>query len=409
LLSDDILGVINEMDVSLSRELQISEMEQAVRPREAGNATATQRIMIVDDEPVNVKVARKYLERDGYSDFVTTTEPTEAIDLILDKHPDVVLLDVMMPGISGLELLEKIRKDKRTADLPVIILTASSDKQTKIDALSLAATDFLSKPVDPVELTPRVRNALCLKAHHDHLRNYAWELETEVSTRTAALKAAQDELIHCLARAAEYRDDDTGHHVKRVGRYAEIVARELQLDEEKIELIANAAPLHDIGKIGIPDAILLKPGKLEPHEWEQMQKHAGYGKRIVESRVTDEEMVTFRTHTDQGAQLLTGSSSPVLRMAARIALTHHERWDGTGYPLGLAGEDIPIEGRIVATADVFDALSSKRPYKPAFPIEKCFNIMLEQRGKQFDPDVLDAFFARRAEIIEIQCSLADFD
>ncbi len=407
LIAEDIQGLINRMELAPSESCSVLKNGHALLRRSPEEVEANPCIMIVDDEPINIKVAQKYLELEGYVNFVTTTAPGETLDLLQSRQPDVVLLDIMMPEISGLDLLEQIRADEYFADLPVIILTASSDQQTKIDALGRGATDFLSKPVDPVELAPRIRNALCVKAHQDHLRNYACELEKEVSARTAALKAAQDELIHCLARAAEYRDDDTGQHVKRVGLYAELVARKLGLDDAYIQLLTNAAPLHDIGKIGIPDSILLKPGKLEPDEWEQMQKHCGYGKRIVESQVSAEEMATFRTHTDQGARLLTGSSSPVLRMAARIALTHHERWDGSGYPLGLVGEDIPLEGRIVAVADVFDALSSKRPYKPAFSVDKCFAIIEEQRGKQFDPQVVDAFFARRDAVVEVQCAMAD--
>ncbi|MCA9246651.1 MAG: response regulator [Planctomycetales bacterium] len=407
LINEDIESSIAQMEVRLSGDSPPPSVEQSLWRRSPNQVEENPRIMIIDDEPINVKVARKYLEREGYLEFVTTTEPEKAFDLILEKLPDVILLDIMMPQVSGLQMLEQIRRDDRTNDLPVIILTASTDKQTKLDALNLGATDFLNKPVDPTELAPRVRNALCVKAHQDHLANYAWEMELEVSTRTAALKAAQDELIHSLARAAEYRDDETGQHIKRVGRYAEVIARELGLAENFVRLIADAAPLHDIGKIGIPDSILLKPGKLEPDEWEQMRKHCGFGKRIVESPVSQEEMATFRTHTDQGARLLTGSSSPVLRVAARIALTHHERWDGSGYPIGLAGNDIPLEGRIVAVADVFDALSSKRPYKPAYPLDKCFEIMEEQRAKHFDPKVLDAFVARREDIVKIQCALAD--
>jgi putative two-component system response regulator len=289
----------------------------------------------------------------------------------------------------------------------VIILTASCDQQTKNQALSLGATDFLAKPVMPEDLIPRVRNTLTVKAHQDHLLNQAAELERLVIERTSDLISAQRELIHCLARAADYRDNETGKHVMRVGLYAGIIARELDLGERLIELISQAAPLHDLGKIGIPDSILLKPGKLYSDEIAHMQRHCGYGKKIVGPQ--EEEEARLREHTDIGARIMGYSGSPVLKIAARIALTHHERWDGSGYPLGLAGEDIPIEGRITAVADVFDALSSKRVYKPAFPLEKCFRIMQDARGSQFDPTVLDAFFRRKSDIVDVQIQYADTD
>jgi len=371
-----------------------------------GEVTANPKIMIVDDESVNIKVVQKYLKSEGYKTFVTTTKATEALELVHSEHPDVLLLDIMMPHVNGLQILEKIRADQRVLDLPVVILTAASDKETKLNALRLGATDFLAKPVDLAELVTCVRNALVVKAHHDHLKRYAWELELEVSLRTSELTKAQLELIHCLARAAEYRDNETGHHVIRVGRYAGIVARQLRLDKEFVRLIEHAAALHDIGKIGIPDSILLKPAKLDPEEFEFIQRHCGFGKRIVE-RMPDDEWNTVRSHTDAGAKILGDGKSPILRMVATISLTHHEKWDGSGYPLGLEGEDIPMEGRITAVADVFDALASKRPYKPAFPIEKCFTIMKENRGSHFDPTVLDAFFACKADIVETQIKYAD--
>lgn len=363
-------------------------------------------IMVVDDEPINVKVVRKYLQLEGYGDIVTTSDPAEALNLIRLREPDVVLLDIMMPGVSGLEILQQIRDNHRLADLPVIILTASNDQETKNQALVLGATDFLAKPVSASDLVPRVRNAVMLRAHRNQLRGHAVQLEQLITERTAELLAAQRELIHCLARAADYRDNETGRHVIRVGLYAGLIARELRLDRRLVDLIEQAAPLHDMGKIGVPDAILLKPGKLDPEEMEFMQRHCGFGKRIVET-MDDPEAALFRRHTDVGAEILRYSGSPVLKVAARIALTHHERWDGTGYPLGLAGEDIPIEGRVVAVADVFDALSSKRVYKPAMPLEKCFTILEESRGTHFDPTVLDAFFTRKAEIVEVQIRHAD--
>ncbi len=370
--------------------------------------TSSAKIMIVDDEPVNIKVARKYLSLAGYSEFVIATDPTEVLTLLGRGPPDLLLLDIMMPGLSGLELLANLRADKRFAPLPVLILTAMDDSETKAQALNLGATDFLTKPVDPTELIPRVRNAIVLKAHHDHLRNYASRLEHEVRVRTEELEASRQQIIDCLARAAEFRDNDTGRHIVRVGRFVGVIARELGLEESVIGLLEQAARLHDVGKIGVPDAILLKPGKLDPEEMEVMQKHCGFGKRIFEG-MTSNEYSAYRAHTTLGSQIVENCRAPLLDLAARIALTHHEKWDGSGYPLGLAGENIPLEGRITAVADVFDALSSKRPYKPAFPLEKCLSIMEEGRGKHFDPTVLEAFFKRHDEIVQIQLELADLE
>jgi putative two-component system response regulator len=220
------------------------------------------------------------------------------------------------------------------------------------------------------------------------------------------LQASHQNIIHCLARAAEFRDDDTGRHVLRVGRYAGIIARRLGWDAGDVETIEQAAQLHDVGKIGIPDAILGKPGKLTSQEFETIQKHCGFGKRVFES-LTEPEWTAYRRHTELGDRILAGCESSVLHMAARIALTHHERWDGAGYPIGLKGEDIPLEGRITAVADVFDALSTRRIYKPAFPLEKCFAILEDGRGSHFDPQVLDAFFAVREQIVTIQIRYAD--
>jgi putative two-component system response regulator len=367
---------------------------------------ASSKIMIVDDEPINVKVARKYLKLEGYEHFVTTTDSREAVAMVEKERPDVLLLDIMMPHVSGLDILAALRADKRWAHLPVVILTAATDQATKRRALELGASDFLAKPVDPTELIPRLYNVLTVKRHHDHMEQYAHELEAEVLRRTAELARSRQEVIHCLARAAEFRDDDTGRHVLRVGKYARLIAAELGWKGERLNMLEQAAQLHDIGKIGIPDSILLKPGKLGPEEIEIMHKHAGFGKRIMET-LPEHESNVLRKHTELGSRLLQETDSPILTLASTISLSHHEKWDGSGYPLGLAGEDIPIEGRITAVADVFDALSSKRPYKPPFPLQKCFEVLEEGRGKHFDPAVLDAFFRCRAEIIKTQLQYAD--
>lgn len=395
--------------------LQVTTPDQAlptdVRLAERPGLTSAQRsakIMIVDDESINIQVARKYLALAGYTDFVVSQDPTKVIGLLDSEQPDLLLLDIMMPRVSGLDILRDLRAQERFTSLPVLILTAADDRQTKSQALSLGATDFLPKPVDPIDLVPRVRNALVLKAHHDHLRNHALELERQVRERTVELEESRKEVIRCLARAAEYRDNETGRHIFRVGRYVGIIARELGYSESDAELLEQAALLHDVGKIGIPDAILLKPGRLDPEEFECIQKHCNFGKRIFE-RMTTDELTAYGAHTTLGAKIIEQCRAPMLELAGRIALTHHEKWDGTGYPLGLAGEDIPLEGRITAVADVFDALSSKRPYKPAFPLEKCFSILQDGRAKHFDPTVLDAFFARRAEIVSTQIEYADVD
>jgi putative two-component system response regulator len=366
------------------------------------------RILIVDDESVNVKIVRKYLRDVGFSDIVSTSDSTEVFDLMEESPPDVLLLDLVMPVLEGMEILERIRSDSKWARLQIVILTASTDKETKIEALRLGANDFLNKPVDASELIVRVRNALFVKSHFDQMDSYSRRLEEEVVARTAELMASREEVIYRLAKAAEFRDDDTGRHVIRVGRFSEAIALKLGWSVESANLLRQAAQLHDVGKIGVPDAILLKPGKLDPDEFEIIQKHCGFGKKIVEP-IRDNEWHSVQRHTFIGSALLGVSSSPILEMAERLALTHHEKWNGKGYPLGLSGEDIPIEGRIVAVADVFDALSSKRTYKPAIGSEKCFEIMAAERGEHFDPKVLDAFLSIRHEIIQIRIECADTD
>jgi putative two-component system response regulator len=368
----------------------------------------TAKIMIVDDEPINVKLVRKYLVMEGYQNFVLTTDSREVMTLVEKEQPDLLLLDVMMPHVSGLDILAAVRASEQWRHLPVIILTAASDQATRRRAIELGVSDFLGKPVDATELVPRIRNVLIVKQHYDHLQKYSEKLEAEVLRRTAELARSRQEVIHCLARAAEFRDDDTGRHVCRVGRYARLIGEELGWKGEQLEMLEQAAQLHDIGKIGIPDSILLKPGKLAPEEMEIMQKHSAFGKKITQS-LPNHEMNVLRGHAELGSKLLQSTDSPILAMAATIAISHHEKFDGTGYPLGLAGDDIPLPGRITAVADVFDALSSKRPYKPPYPAERCFELLREGRGRHFDPQVLDAFFNRRPDIIAIQIRFADID
>lgn len=366
------------------------------------------KIMIVDDEQYNVLVFRKYLESAGYTSFITTSDSTAAIRHVKLDRPDVLLLDIMMPRVSGLDILRELRNDPRCQHLPILVLTASTDSATKQAALELGATDFLIKPLDANDLLPRVRNALQTKHYQDRLESYAEELEKLVRQRTAEVVASRQEVIACLARAAEFRDNDTGHHILRVGRYASIIGRQLGFSAARAELLELAAQLHDVGKIGIPDSILLHPGKLDPEQFALMQKHCAIARKIIQP-ISGPESEQLRTHTQLGANILQSSRSPLLVLAAQIAQTHHERWDGTGYPLGLAGDDIPLEGRITAVADVYDALSSKRPYKSAFPRARCFEILEEGRGTHFDPRVLDAFFARSDEIVQVQLEYMDVD
>lgn len=359
------------------------------------------RVMIVDDEPINIKLIQKFLKGSGYDDFITTTDSREAIALVQAESPDIIILDVMMPHVSGLDILREVRSQPSIAHLPVLIVTASTEEEIKIEALELGATDFLHKPVKPTELLPRVRNALLVKAHHDQMVAYSRRLEAEVEQRTMDLMQSREEVIHVLACAAEYRDQETGNHVIRVGRYAGLIAKKLGCSEADSKLIELAAILHDAGKIGISDLILLKPGKLTDEEFDAMKLHCEYGERILKAQPTESSKQSS-TREDQ-----TRTRSPVLRIAAVIARSHHERWNGKGYPDGLAGDEIPLVGRITAVADVFDALSSKRCYKDAMPIAKCIEIMKSERGEHFDPKVLDAFLDSMDEVIEIATDLAD--
>lgn len=356
-------------------------------------------IMIVDDEQLNIDVAETYLEDAGYHQFVSTTDSTQAINDIRKHNPDVVLLDIMMPEVSGLDILAEMNADTAMRHIPVIVLTASTDSNTKLQSLRLGTSDFLSKPVDPCELLLRLRNVLAAKSHRDHLARYSDELAERVAFRTRQLAASRERIIQCLARAAEFRDDATGQHVVRVGRYAGVLARELGLDADRASTIEQAAQLHDVGKIGIPDAILSKPGKLTDEEYEFIKRHCEFGLRIIQPMLEQE---SFEVGVDCAEE---DSGLTILETAAIIAGTHHEKWDGSGYPNGLSGEDIPLEGRITAVVDVYDAISSARPYKEAFSDEKCLKIIAEGRGTHFDPQVVDAFLARIDDILEIKHSL----
>ena len=370
------------------------------------DAVHKSRIMIIDDEQFNILVVRRFLELDGYQNFIQITDSRQAVDKIRQEKPDLILLDIMMPEVSGIEILRAVKSDDSLSRIPILVLTASIDAETKKQALELRATDFLAKPVDPNDLVPRVRNALITKSYQDRLASHAEELEAQVRRRTAELAHSRQQVVHCLARAAEYRDNDTGMHVVRVGKYVGVIARALNFSESRVEMVELASQLHDVGKIGLPDSILLHDGPLDSDARALMQGHCAVGTNILEPLSTAHRQL-LRSHARLGAEIAFVPTSPMLMLASRIAQTHHEWFDGTGYPLGLAGEDIPIEGRMTAIADVFDALSSKRSYKAAFSREKCFEIMMENNGTQFDPELLQLFFDNSKEVVEIQLSFMD--
>lgn len=360
------------------------------------NVTACS-VMIIDDEPSTVAVVKKYLQLGGFERLATETDSKEAFARIKAEVPDLVLLDIQMPRVDGLTVLGQIRADGLTSKIPVVILTSSTDTNNKVKALNIGANDFLHKPVHSSELLARVRNTLMAKAHVDLLSGYSEKLEHEVQLRTAELVASRREAIQCLARAAEMRDDKTGQHVIRVGRYAAIIAAELGFPGEQIVDLEHAAQLHDVGKIGVPDAILNKPDRLTAEEFEQIKDHCRAGSRIIRD---DSRLDPNEGDANAISDFLGECSSPVMRLAALVAESHHEKWDGSGYPRGLSGEEIPIEGRITAVCDVFDAVSTSRPYKKAFPLDKCFQIIADGRGTHFDPAIVDAFFRRHQEVVQ---------
>jgi putative two-component system response regulator len=355
-------------------------------------------VMMIDDEPANNAVAQLNLKEVGFTRFIACSEPREAIETMIAKQPDVLLLDLIMPELSGFEILTKMDKDPSLKRIPVIILTSAENAEAKLKALKMGAADYLSKPVEAAELAFRLKNILTMKMYHDQLAKQTALLEQEVRLRTNETKAAQQQVLLSLASAGEFRDEDTGMHVVRVGRYSGILARYLGASDEWVRMIEQAAPLHDVGKIGIPDSILLKPGPLSAREFDVMKQHGIIGTQIISAAARKRLAV----RVDELAEEV---ESPIMRMAAVIAETHHEQWDGSGYPRGLKGEEIAPEGRIVAVADVYDALSNSRPYKEALPSEQCFEIIRQGRGTGFDPRVVDAFFSTADEIMTVQREL----
>lgn len=355
------------------------------------------RILVVDDEVQIRRVIRKVLSADGY-DVLEANGGDEALETLAHNDVDTVLLDMRMPGMTGIEVCKRIRSTGRHAHTPVVFLSGASERSVRREAREAGADDFLAKPFDEAELRARIRNSV---SHHRHRAGMAQEsarLRIEVDGQTRALhearmaldrarrelEAAQVQTIERLTKAAEFRDDETAAHLQRMSEYSRLLARKVGLDDYTSEMIRTASPMHDVGKIGIPDSILLKPGRLTPDEYEVMKKHAEIGYNI-----------------------LGGSDSKLLQLAASIALTHHEKYNGSGYPQGLKGDDIPIEGRIVAVADVFDALTSERPYKKAWPLERALKLLVDGRNEHFDGKLVDLFIGSMDEVLEIRRRLSD--
>jgi putative two-component system response regulator len=327
------------------------------------------KILIVDDQAPNVILLERMLEQWGYDKVTVTTQSHEVPNLVAQLDPDLLLLDLQMPKPDGFELMEILGPRIEAAPrMPALVLTADATTATRQRALSVGASDFLSKPLDPVEVRLRIANLLETRRLELEMLGQNQVLEQRVRERTVDLENARLELLERLALAAEYRDDNTQEHAQRVGRTAALLGSAMGMATADIEVLLRAAPLHDIGKVGVPDAILLKSAPL-----------------------SIEEFAVMRAHTTIGAQILSGSEFAILQTAEQIAAHHHERFDGSGYPRGLAGDAIPLAGRVVAVADVFDALVHERPYKPAWPLEQAIEEIVALGGTHFDPDIVAAF------------------
>lgn len=316
------------------------------------------KILVVDDEPTNLRVLNQILS-DHYK-LIFAKSGKEALRLVEKDRPNLILLDVMMPDLTGYDVCEQLKKDSDLKAIPVIFITALNDPGDEAKGLELGAVDYISKPISPAVVKARVKTHLSL-VDADELRK----------TRL--------QVIQRLGRASEYKDNETGMHVMRMSYYAKVIALKLGFSDEAADNLFNAAPMHDIGKIGIPDAIMLKPGKL-----------------------TQEEFAVMKTHPEIGAEILGESDSDLIALAKIVSMTHHEKYDGSGYPNQLVGENIPIEGRIVALADVFDALTSIRPYKEAWTVERAMELIHNEKGKHFDPHLVDIFTSQLEEILEIK-------
>lgn len=342
------------------------------------------KILIVDDQPSNVMLLEQILSQEGYTNILSTQYPKEVLGIYQKEKPELVLLDLNMPELDGFGVMEQLQEVETDSYIPVLVLTAVDHPAVRQRALTAGARDFLSKPFDVSEVICRIRNLLEVRILHNRHRNLNQILEAQVRERTQELEDTRKEVIYRLGRAGEYRDNETGNHVIRMSQFSYLLSQKMGFPTKQCELILNASPMHDIGKIGIPDKILLKPGKLDHEEWEIM-----------------------KTHVIKGVEILSGNDSELIRTARNIAWHHHEKWDGSGYPEGLKGEGISIEGRVVAVADVFDALTSERPYKKAWEVEEALDFMKEQKGKHFQPELIDAFLDIIPEAIKVRNQFAD--
>ena len=405
---------LNRLSVSLAQEFQAPCLEPDIsapstRQLDADSIMENCRVLMVDQETRTLDHLENCLKDFGVHDIRSCFDAEEAMHLVGYQSPDIILID----AVGGIDLLRSMRPVASLQTVGVIITSEELDPADKLAALQLGASAFLPRPIDPLELSLSIRNILAAKAYHEHLSTESNRLEHEVRQRIVELESARNDAeqarqraLECLARAAEFRDDDTSQHVQRVGKYAAAIAKRFDLDPYHIELLEQSAQLHDVGKIGISDTILLKPGKLTDDEFEKMRQHCLYGSNII-FPMSDSDWDVLLCEPECALEIICNSTAPVLQLGALIARTHHEKWDGTGYPSGLKGDQIPLVARITAIADVFDALANERPYKKAFPVEKCFQIILEGRGNHFDPAVVDAFFDARIEILAIKENLVD--
>lgn len=341
--------------------------------------------MIIDDQATGRTILERIMQ--NISDkvtFASFADPYEALESCKAKPPDLLITDYRMPILDGIQVIRNFRMIDGCAETPIVMVTIVEDKKIRYEALEAGATDFLNRPFDHYECQARCRNLLLLHQYQQQATNRARNLEMQIAFATRQVKRREQETLYCLAKAGEFRDEGTGNHIQRMARYSVAIAEALGLDPTVVDELEYAAPMHDIGKIGIPDHILLKPGQLNAEEWEIMKQH-----------------------TIIGYDILVRSSSPYLKMAASIALSHHERWDGSGYPNGISGEEIPMESRIVAVADTLDALTTQRPYKRAWTIGASFDYIKKNAGIHFDPRVVDALFAEHERISEIHQECSD--
>ena len=336
-------------------------------------------VLVVDDEEQVLNMVKKVLLEHEY-DVSLARDGTEALEKVKEVSPDVILLDIQMPGMNGIEVTKTLKENDETKIIPIVILSVLHNADYRIEALKAGADDFISKPFIVQELITRIKTLVQVKEYNDHMVNYQKELQELVEIKTKQIRDMTFETVYRLSRAAEFRDEETGDHIKRLSSYAASLYQKMGKPEREIEAIQYASIMHDVGKIGVPDTILLKPGKLDAKEWELMKMHTTIGGKILE-----------------------GSSSKFLLFGESIALTHHEKWDGSGYPNGFRGKEIPIVGRVIAVVDVFDALTSKRPYRrEPFSVEEAFNIIAKGKGTHFDPEIVDTFLSMRNEIIKIK-------